>query len=88
MTTNEIMKLADAFSYAAASANVGIHIFGKTSLLVKDKLEKEDEARAALRKAVEEMAADAELWRAYKARKDAALAAGLGRNPLRSEETP
>jgi len=46
------------------------------------------EDRAALRKAVEEMAADAELWRAYKARKDAALAAGLGRNPLRSEETP
>ena len=68
MTTDEIMKLADA--YATRRIGEGIA-----------------KARAALLKAVEEMAADAELWRAYKARKDAALAAGFGRNTLR-KETP
>lgn len=29
--------------------------------------------------------ADAEQWRAYKSRKDAVIAAGMGRNPLRKE---
>ena len=29
--------------------------------------------------------ADAESWRKYKARKDAVIAAGMGRNPLRTE---
>ena len=32
---------------------------------------------------VEALRADAESWRKYKARKDAVIAAGMGRNPLR-----
>ena len=32
--------------------------------------------------------ADAELWRKYKARKDAVISAGMGRNPLRQETKP
>lgn len=34
---------------------------------------------------IRQLRADAELWRAYKARKDAALAAGFGRSPLRAD---
>ena len=40
-----------------------------------------------LRTAIEELAADAEKWRAYKTRKDAVIAAGMGRNPLRETVT-
>ena len=43
---------------------------------------------AALERALEAVVRDAELWRAYKARKDAAIAAGMGRNPLRQEIKP
>ena len=46
------------------------------------------EPRAALLKAVESIADDAALWQAYKARKAAALSAGFGRSPLRSDVTP
>ena len=43
-------------------------------------------AGAASRDAeVEALLADAESWRKYKARKDAVIAAGMGRNPLRTE---
>jgi hypothetical protein len=37
---------------------------------------------------LEEVCADAKQWRKYKARKDAVIAAGMGRNPLRGEEAP
>ena len=37
---------------------------------------------------VEALTADAEQWRAYKARKDAVIAAGMGRNPLRQAVKP
>ncbi len=40
-----------------------------------------------LKTAIEELVADAEKWRAYKARKDAVIAAGMGRNPLRETAT-
>ena len=36
-----------------------------------------------LRKAVKSLAKDAEQWQAYKARKDAVIAAGMGRNTMR-----
>ena len=39
----------------------------------------------ALRTERDELKADAEQWRKYKARKDAAIAHGFGRNPLRRE---
>ena len=38
---------------------------------------------ARLTAEVERLRADAESWRKYKARKDAVIAAGMGRNPLR-----
>ena len=71
-TTDEVMSLADAY------ATQMIHAHYRPTL----------DARAALLKAVEQLAADAALWRAYKARKDAALSAGFGRSPLRSEVAP
>ncbi len=39
-----------------------------------------------LRKAVKSLEKDAEQWRAYKARRDAVIAAGMGRNALRREQ--
>lgn len=39
-----------------------------------------------LRKAVKSLAEDAEQWRTYKARRDAVIAAGMGRNALRREQ--
>lgn len=40
-----------------------------------------------LRTAIEELHGDATKWREYKARKDAVIAAGMGRNPLRDTAT-
>ena len=40
-------------------------------------------ARAKVVAALEQLEKDAESWRKYKARKDAAIAAGMGRSPLR-----
>ena len=37
---------------------------------------------------LEALTADAENWRAYKARKDAVIAAGMGKNPLRQDVKP
>lgn len=42
--------------------------------------------RASRDAEVEALMADAEQWRAYKARKDAVINAGMGRNPLRKEK--
>ena len=44
-------------------------------------------AKEALRTAIEELHGDATKWREYKARKDAVIAAGMGRNPLRETAT-
>lgn len=40
-------------------------------------------ADSDLRTAIESLEKDAEQWRAYKARRDAVIAAGMGRNALR-----
>lgn len=77
-TTDEIMIRADA--YAGNQLFDGAHDCGYSM--------ESSNARAALLKAVEALAVDAALWRAYKARKDAALSAGFGRSPLRSEVAP
>lgn len=53
-----------------------------------------DELKAAyaimdnLRTKLAEVEKDAELWRKYKSRKDAVIAAGMGKNPLRQEVQP
>jgi len=39
-----------------------------------------------LRTAIGELVKDAEQWQAYKARRDAVMAAGMGRNALRREQ--
>ena len=79
-TTDEIMSLAQ--EYASAWYLVG------SSFDNGHGMECADGARAALLKAVESIADDAALWQAYKARKAAALSAGFGRSPLRSDVTP
>lgn len=43
------------------------------------------EVRDAFHTEIEALRADAESWRKYKARKDAVIAAGMGRNPLRED---
>lgn len=43
-------------------------------------------ANEALRTAIESLVKDAEQWRAYKTRRDAIIAAGMGRNILRKEQ--
>jgi hypothetical protein len=71
-TTDEIMELAAEWAQETKD-------FGHLD---------ESRPRDALLKAVEALVADAALWQAYKARKDAALSAGFGRSPLRSEVVP
>ena len=73
MSTTEIMELADLYYH---------NPYSHTHLVYAD------QKRAALLKAVESIADDAALWQAYKARKAAALSAGFGRSPLRSDVTP
>ncbi len=45
------------------------------------------EATKNLRTAIEELHRDASKWLEYKARKDAVIAAGMGRNPMRDTAT-
>ena len=71
-TTNEIMDLAGEWAQETKD-------FGHLS---------ESRPRDALFKAVEALMSDAAQWKAYKARKDAALSAGFGRSPLRGEVAP
>lgn len=76
MSTTEIMELADLYYHNPYREGSHTHLVYA------------DQKRAALLKAVESIADDAALWQAYKARKAAALSAGFGRSPLRSDVTP
>jgi hypothetical protein len=71
-TTDEIMELAAEWAQETKD-------FGHLD---------ESRPRDALLKAVEALMSDAAQWKAYKARKDAALSAGFGRSPLRGEVAP
>lgn len=44
-------------------------------------------SRTILRTAIEKLHRDASKWHEYKARKDAVIAAGMGRNPMRDTAT-
>jgi len=76
MTTEEIMALAQSLGDLRVMAARGQCV---TSDEVAD-------AHKALQSAIEGLVRDAESWRAYKARKDAVIAAGMGRNPMRKGE--
>lgn len=84
MTKEQLLALADAYAYRKAL----IHGVGAARHSVPLAVMECDEARAALSDALAEVVRDAELWRAYKSRKDAVIAAGMGRNPLRQEIKP
>lgn len=74
---DEIMYLAFAFANAVHESGM----FGSN-----DNLKCEELAETKLQTAIESLAEDAEQWRTYKARKDAVMAAGMGRNALRKEQ--
>ena len=78
MTVNEIMVLAEKYA-----DDVGCYYLDASEINHIDK----ESSRLALYSAIEELVADAEKWRAYKARKDEVIAAGMGRNPLRDTAT-
>lgn len=67
--SNKIMGLADDYA----------------QLLVSLEVEKADDARSDLQAEVDRVVKDAERWQAYQARKDAAINAGMGKNPMRKE---
>ena len=69
MTAKEIMALAQAHRREG-----GLVAWRSFANAVREVVAERDAA-----------VADAELWRAYKARKDAVLAAGMGRPPLRAD---
>jgi hypothetical protein len=76
MTLKEkLMALADAYADEATSY--------KSMCFNGYEVQKPLEARAELLAAVQDVCRDAESWRKYKERKDAAIAAGMNKNPLR-----
>ena len=75
-TVEQIMGLATILGDRRSLATLGINN--------RDQVQ---DAYKKLRTAIEELVADAEKWREYKARKDAVIAAGMGRNPLRDTAT-
>lgn len=77
MTT--LMELAN--EYAMAIHNYGCSIEDRASVAAK----RLNEARAQLAAAFDLVEKDAALWRAYKARKDAVIAAGMAKNAMRDE---
>ena len=72
---DEIMELATILGYSRYLAGAG-----------KSSREDVQDNYCNLRTAIESLAKDAKQWQAYKARKDAVIAAGMGRNALRKEQ--
>ena len=68
-TVEQIMGIAGTYAYLSETQDANGRAF--------------DEAEVALRTAIEELAADAEKWRKDKARKDAVIAAGMGKKAMR-----
>jgi hypothetical protein len=82
---SKIRELAENAIQLNSQVAAGIVLFPKDSALMQDRIEQASKARATLAAAVQELERDAELWRMYKARKDAVIEAGMGRNPMSSD---
>ena len=63
----------------------GLEVYAKSVADVVDTLTRMSTALEEAQGTIVSLKTDAEQWRAYKARKDAVLAAGMGRNPLRGK---
>lgn len=86
MNTKHLAELSDeriakAFANMAGNQDAGI-VMARYS----ERIDALIAANEALTKENAELRADAERWRKYKARKDAVIAAHMGRNPLRHDE--
>jgi hypothetical protein len=99
--TQTVMALADAYEavalfrhedkrHARAALHAAVEAMAQTAAYERECLMDSYKAGEALRQELEDVKADAEKWRNYKARKDAVIAAGMGRNPLRdsTEQEP
>ena len=76
-TVDEIMDCVEKYGVSAGAYICKPHIPSLWNIANGD--------YETVKSAIEELATDAEQWRKYRTRKDAVIAAGMGRNPLREE---